>query len=63
MARPDPQPPERGQGSKPKPCGSELDLFPLRHDGNSKISICEVFDLRYMCDNDDGMRHGHTDGL
>ena len=36
MATLDPQPTERGQGSNPQPHGSQSDLFPLRHDGNSQ---------------------------
>ena len=35
MAALDPQPTEQGQGSNPRPHGSQLDFFPLLHDGNS----------------------------
>ena len=34
-ATPDPVPTERGQGSNPQPHGSQSDLLPLHHDGNS----------------------------
>ena len=34
-AKPDPEPTERSQGLNPQPCGSELDLFLLRHDRDS----------------------------
>ena len=35
MAMPDPQPTEQGQGSNPKPHGSQLDSFLLRHSRNT----------------------------
>ena len=35
-ATPYPQSTERGQGLNPHPHGYQLDLFPLRHNGNSK---------------------------
>ena len=36
-AMPDPQPTEQGQGSNPQPHGSQSDLFPLSHNGNSRF--------------------------
>ena len=38
MAMPDPQPTEQGQGSNLQPHGSQSDLFPLCHNGNSHIN-------------------------
>ena len=41
----DPSLTEWGQGLNPKPHGSELDSFPLHHDGNSK---CIFIDARQL---------------
>ena len=47
-AIPNPQPTELGQGSNPQPHGSQLDLLPLRHAGNYKISISDSSVLIYF---------------
>ena len=46
LAMPDPQPTERGKGSNLQPNGSKLDLFLLRHNGNSSNSFSM---LSFLC--------------
>ena len=46
-ATPDPEPAEQCQGSNPKPHSSQLDSFPLCHEGNSFIHI--LYNNTHIC--------------